>query len=149
MVVVITTNHLISSIEIFQKIIATITIKYLSLTHPVEGSFGLRTLTQIQGLTLVLSRFRVGYGRTGFRNLNEKFKIDISILSGFWLIASLVSMSRDRVPVASSLMSRLAHLGEVERREALSMLVTIGLSYYQQCYGDTALDMNELKYLHG
>jgi len=59
-------------------------------------------------------------------------------------------MSGGRVPVASSLLSRsMGNLDHRERQEALSMLITIGLSYYQQCYGDVAVDLNELKQLYG
>ena len=55
-----------------------------------------------------------------------------------------------RVPVASSLLSRsMANLDQNERNEALSMLITIGLSHYQQHYGNSSVDMNSLKRLHG
>jgi len=55
-----------------------------------------------------------------------------------------------RVPVASSLLSRsMANLDQNERNEALSMLITIGLSHYQQNYGNSLVDMNSLKRLHG
>ena len=55
-----------------------------------------------------------------------------------------------RVPVASSLLSRsMANLDQNERNEALSMLITVGLSHYQQNYGNSPVDMNSLKRLHG
>ena len=43
----------------------------------------------------------------------------------------------------------MANLDQNERNEALSMLITIGLSHYQQNYGNASVDMNSLKRLHG